>query len=145
MRLIKITLSIYVGICLSFLLNFYFGGAGLIEYNKLNEHKNMLSENITELTTINQKLSHELEGLKTDTESIQLLSRDLGYYRSDDNIIMIDGYPVKPSFHEIGKLIINTDKQTEISVVLRIITYIIPVIVYILLSVFWKKEQNDHK
>lgn len=140
MRLFKIILSIYIGIFLSFLLNFYFEESGIIEYEKLNSHKTILLDNITELDSINKRLAHELEVLKTDSEIIQLLSRDLGYYQKDDNIIMIDGYPLKPNFHEIGKLIINTEKKREINIVIRILTYIIPFIVYILLSIFWKKK-----
>jgi cell division protein FtsB len=143
MRLFKIILSVYVGICLSFVLNFYFGEAGILQYGKLNQHKSMLLENIAELNIINQKLKSEQEVLKTDSEIIKLLSRDLGYYENDDNIIMVEGYPEKRNFHEIGKLIINTEKNIEINIVFRILTYIVPLIVFILLSIFWKKEKND--
>jgi cell division protein FtsB len=143
MRLFKIILSVYVGICLSFILNFYFGEAGILQYGKLNQHKSMLLENIAELNIINQKLKSEQEVLKTDSEIIKLLSRDLGYYENDDNIIMVEGYPEKRNFHEIGKLIINTEKNIEINIVFRILTYIVPLIVFILLSIFWKKEKND--
>ena len=145
MRLIKVIFSIYLGICLSFLLNFCFGEAGIIQYQKQINHKNLLLSNISELKTINQRLNHELDVLKTDSEIIQLLSRELGYYENDDNIIIIDGYPEKHNFHEIGKLIINTSKKAEINIVFRILTYIIPLIFYIALSIIWKKKKNDNK
>ncbi len=145
MRLIKIVLSLYIGICFSFLLSFIFNKAGIIQYEKLNIHKNLLTENVSELQTINQKLNHELDVLTTDSEIIQLLSRDLGYYEKDDNIIMIEGYPEKRNFHEIGKLIINVQEKDDYHIILRLLVYIIPLIFFIALNILWKTKKDDDK
>jgi hypothetical protein len=141
----KIVLSVYVGICFSFLLNFYLGDAGIIQHQKLECHRNLLLNNVSELKQINQKLNHELEVLTTDSEIIQLLSRELGYYENDDNIIMIEGYPEKRNFHEIGKLIINNPEKIKFNIFIKIPIYIIPLLFFIFLNIVWKKKEDGNK
>ena len=103
MSLFKILISILIGVCFSFILIFFFGNAGIKEYISLKEHKTLLEENITDLEQVNTALNVEFISLKQESERIRLLSRDLGYFLSNEHVITIDGYPVKKEYYQVGK------------------------------------------
>ena len=58
---------------------------------------------------------------------------------------MIQGYPEKRNFHEIGKLIINVPEKVEYNIIIRLLIYIIPLIFFIALNILWKTKKDDNK
>ncbi len=143
MRLLRIVLSLYVGMISVLVLLFFFGTAGIGKYDDLYRYKQSLEENILELKKINASLNQEFKSLGTDPEKIKLLARELGYFAAEDRVIRVEGFSTRRSFYKVGKIIFP---YREASFTLpRILGIIITVFFYILFSFIGRAARHDNK
>ncbi|MBN1409829.1 MAG: septum formation initiator family protein [Spirochaetales bacterium] len=135
MKLFNLIVSIYLSVILSALLVFFFGEQGLIEYNDLSEKKRLLSMNIEKLKEKNQILISKLNELNTNSETIKLLARELGYYGKNEDLIRIQGYKPQKTYYNAGSIIKINLRPVERNFILKIISLLISLIFYVVITI----------
>ena len=145
MRLSRLFLSIYIGLICNLVFFFVFGAAGLKEYHQLEQHRVTLSKNVQELESINWRLTRELRHLAADPAKIEVLARELGYFRSDERIIQPEGFPANKSFFAVGKLISLRPYTAENFLFFRIICIVFSVLIYIASGFFVPNSHHADK
>ncbi|OQY33666.1 MAG: hypothetical protein B6241_07095 [Spirochaetaceae bacterium 4572_59] len=87
-------------------LIFVWGDTGIHAMNKQIQIQNKLNLNICELSAINSDLNRELDIYRTDTETIIIQARDLGYVREGEKILFVDKLPIQKKIRQPGDVII---------------------------------------
>jgi hypothetical protein len=87
------------------LLVYLFGDSGISAFERLAEHRDRLERNVKDLDGLNRSLQAELASLRDDPRRTEVLARDLGLYRPDDNVLRIGGAGAKVEPYEVGTLL----------------------------------------
>ena len=87
------------------LLVYLFGDSGVTAYDRLEDHRDRLVRNVKDLEGLNRALQAELASLRDDPRRTEVLARDLGLYRPDDNVLRIGGAGAKVEPYEVGTLL----------------------------------------
>lgn len=88
------------------ILIFIWGDTGIKAMNKQILIQKRLDQNIVKLLAINSELNRELDVFRTDTETIIIQARDLGYLREGEKILFIDDLPIQKKIRKPGDVII---------------------------------------
>ena len=145
MRLTRIFVSAYIGVLCYFVLQFFFGAAGLSDYQQLMKHRDILNTNVAQLQTINWQLTQELNLLAADPDKILVLARDLGYFREGDHVIKPEGVAVPKSYYEVGKLIKIPFRRHRDFLAGNIACLVVPILVYLFTGLFVGRSLHGTK
>ena len=126
MKFVRLVVSFYSAILLGSLLALFFGDAGMVAYNRLSSHLELLTENLENLERINDDLNGKFEELATDPERIRLQARELGYFEEDEKVLTVEGFPKKRTFFEVGKVVKKIPLKRRNTVWVRILQVLIP-------------------
>jgi len=102
MKAHHILFSVYLAFIFYSLAILFWGSSGLMYFDQLNKHKNLLSEDLIKVKEENRILGNELTQLKTHPEYLGLKSREMGYYEEKYHYVFIKGmsdYKFRNSFH----------------------------------------------
>lgn len=142
MKFSKVLFIIYCSVILNSLLLFVFGEKGCIEYEALARYKNALESNVKNVIEKNRSLNQMLTYTGTSKEQIKILAREIGYYKNDEKVIVLDGYSPPKSFYEIGNFINGTIEPKERNSILRIIVICITVSAIVCYWVISQRKKN---
>ena len=135
----RILFSIYITFVVYSTIAMIWGPAGIVQTSKLNNYKEKLVQNTTELSLISSKLILQSNRLRTDHGLIALKARDLGYFDLGEGEIIIKGYQQKNINFSVGSYFKKFDIKTPNINYIRIISSIAGLICYIFLSSLNKK------
>lgn len=102
------------GFVVATLLSFLFGGSGLLNYRRLQDHERRIASGIAALEQRHAHLQRLQHLLRTEPELLRLLARDVGYYRDDELVIGVgpqsappagSASPYAPDFADVGPLV----------------------------------------
>ena len=105
-------------------------------YNRLSSHLELLTENMENLERINDDLNGQFEELATDPERIRLQARELGYFKEDEKVLIVEGFPKKRTFFEVGKVVKKLPLKRRNTIWVRILQIIIPFGIFFLSGLF---------
>ena len=93
------------GFLLASLLIWVFGDSGLRATARLDRYRRSLETNVESLRVRNSTLEADLERLREDRDANEVLARELGLYRSGDEVIRIEGLPSRREPYAVGTLL----------------------------------------
>ena len=138
MKVLPLMACVYAGLIVTFGYAFILGEAGLVNYQDLLLRRQVLEENIEGLREINHSLSEELSNLATDSETIRLIARDLGYYRADERVVEVVGIPTQTYSQTVGSLVKRSAPRARDESPFRTLLFIAPALIYAV-AVFLRK------
>lgn len=140
-------LSLYIGLMSGFFLLFFLGDAGTREYRELASYRDKLDLNTQELSRIHWALEQELKSLAVDPEKVQILARELGYFKPDDGVVRVTGFSASGSFYKVGRIIERLPSERSVYPRIKIIGLITPILCYVLFSLVrrWMRRDNRAK
>jgi cell division protein FtsB len=141
MRLLRVFFALYIGIVLNFSFTFFFGAAGLKQYQSILTYKGALEDNLHDLKALNWSLKQEFKSLGTDPERIRLLARSLNFFRPEENVVKIENLPDRKNYYKIGRLIKKTFKKNPGIAFFRVINLVVPVFIYFVTGLFWRPKK----
>ncbi|OHE66358.1 MAG: hypothetical protein A2413_20935 [Treponema sp. RIFOXYC1_FULL_61_9] len=89
----KILVAAWMAIAVYGFSSVAIGSTGLLAYGKLYAEKVRLAENMENLRLINDELEGSLTALRSDSDTIAVYARELGYARKDESLVRISGLP----------------------------------------------------
>lgn len=101
----RVAVYLALGFILSSTLIILVGDSGLLRYRALTAYRGELRENIEDLEILHHHLLDDLDALAGDPERIALEARQLGYFREQERLIILDGYNPPRSVYTVGKII----------------------------------------
>ena len=142
-QITRIILSLYICLAVYTGAEFLWGPSGYLENKKLVLHKEELSGNIEQLTRINNDLNTTFNQLYSDSDSIRLHSRELGYFASNEGVIRLTGY--SPSSHSLsmGKMLRLSEADPVDMSYYRIIAILIAFCFYFGLGFLLKNREEN--
>ena len=143
MKLIRLVVSFYSVFLLGSFLTWFIGDAGVTAYSRLSSHFELLTENIDNLERINDDLNGKFEELATDPERIRLQARELGYFREDEKVLAVEGFPRKRTFFEVGKVVKKIPLKRRTSVWIRLLQVLAPITVFFLSGLLTVKSRKS--
>ena len=118
-----------------------YGPVGVSKIHKLNDYKNDLVNNITELSKINQDLSKNFQNIYKNSEIITLEARKLGYLKENEGFIKINNTNIENKFYSVGKIINFNSVSILNSRISFMISIIFGSVFFILFTIFDKKRE----
>jgi len=140
MRLIRVFLSAYIGLLISFLFVFFMGNGSLKQYGLLLDYKTRLEANIDEMERINRDLRQEFRYLGTDPEKVRLLARKLSYFKPDEWVVRVAGFPRDGSYYEIGRILRRDHHAASGHLFAKILGLLIPILFYVISGLVTKSS-----
>jgi len=101
---IKISISIYFSFMVFTWSSFFFGPGGFLETRTLTVYREKIRENTINMEIINKKLEGMVRNLQNNPDLIALEARNLGYYRKNEGIFLLNGGPEKNHGYPLGSL-----------------------------------------
>jgi cell division protein FtsB len=101
----RIGVSLYAGMFLYCALSVLVGPAGLSSYRRLEARKAEMEGNLEKLGGIRERLSLELESLKSDPDRAALEARSLGYLRKGETAVIVAGHSERPRPLDSGSVL----------------------------------------
>jgi hypothetical protein len=144
MKLSHILLIIYISVICNSLVIFVFGDKGILEYESLSRYKSSLTENIANIMHKNKTLNRKLEYASSSKGNLEVLSREMGYYKKGEKVIFLDGYAPLGNFYEIGRYMNDPTERTPRNPVLRIIVLCCALTAIVLYAVFSRRNKHGH-
>ena len=136
----KVVLSVYVGILFSLLINLYIGPTGIVEYRRLLNLRDKLDQHVALLATTNYFLKSDLANIQSNSSEIALRARDLGYYKENEGIIIVEGGTKVERGNSPGYLLSCQFEPLNNRSLLRGFSIIAGVAFFIFLLLFGKKK-----
>jgi len=93
MKLGKYLLVPWVTLAVYTVLSVYSGPVGVVPYQALVKEREKILENLEKLQFENQKLEGTMYALRSDSETIRIRARELGYGEPDERFVRIVGLP----------------------------------------------------
>jgi len=115
MKIPRIVIYLALSFVVTFVLFFFFGSGGLLDYRNLLAYRASLQENIAELEDTNGGLLEEVQALGSDPERLTLQARELGYFREGEKVIRIQGYKAGKNYYTVGKILRRKPKQPRMA------------------------------
>jgi len=125
MKRVVVPLVLYALFVCSALYVYVYGTCGVRRLGELDEHAELLQDNIQQLEATNAELNRRLRSL-SEADAVRLLARELNYLAAGETAITIDSYAPKRSFYEVGRLIIM--REARASVALRQTLFLVPLV-----------------
>ena len=144
MKLIHLFAVLYIGFLISAVFIFFIGDEGQNQYEIQIENKMALKKNINKLKDKNKELQQKLNLLGHSREMIQILARELGYYKPDENIISINKDLNINQGYNIGKLIQTSIKKSNRNYILRIISFSLGALLVLFYLHTRLRKKNDN-
>ena len=119
---------------------FIWGDTGLISMNKQIFIKYQLESNIGNLLKINNDLNRHLNAYKSDSETITIQARNLGYIDKNEKILFIDNLSTSNSIKKPGEIILPEKAFSSVEKNLRLIVCAIACFLLILAS--WNRMRR---
>lgn len=91
MKLRYVLLSLWVGLAVYSIGSFVYGSTGIISMAFLENQRDKLVNNLEDLELIHQNLTSSVDALRYDRDTLEVLARDLGYGKSEEEFIRIAG------------------------------------------------------
>ena len=142
MKVLPLITCVYAGLIITFGYTFVLGEAGLVNYHQLLRRRVVLEDNIESLRSINHSLGEELSNLATDSETVRLIARELGYYKADERIVDVIGMPAQRHSHIVGSLVKKATPRDRGETPYRTLLFIAPALIYAAV-VFVRKMNTD--
>ncbi|MBN2652007.1 MAG: septum formation initiator family protein [Spirochaetales bacterium] len=101
----KIFISAYSGFVLYVILLLIWGPEGLISYKQMNEYREELIANVSELKLKENRFLHETRELNLNEEKIVVNARNFGYLKENERIIDVSGFKKSVIMYNAGILI----------------------------------------
>jgi cell division protein FtsB len=86
-------------------LIFFCGDSGVLAQRSLEAYKRNLAANVASLQQRNRTLSAELSSLRDDPERSVVLARDLGMYRTGEEVVRLIGVAHRSTVYTVGDLL----------------------------------------
>jgi cell division protein FtsB len=96
MRFLKYFVALWAAVLFYLFASFFVGGVGISAYGQLEAERLKQLENLAGLQNINMELSGEKEALESDTDTIAVHARELGYGTGGERFIRIVGRKETP-------------------------------------------------
>ncbi len=136
----RISLSIYICFVVYTLFILLFGSCGYLSSSDLVSYKSELSGNIEELSGINRDLNIEFNSLYTDTERINLHSRELGYLGENEGKINLVDFSAASRYLSMGRMLKYQNSNYSEKGYYRVIAVIIALFFYLFTTIFKHKR-----
>lgn len=145
MNYFKILVSLWVSVAVYTVLSIFFGATGIFAMQYISAERDRLAENLSHLQEINVELNGSLDALRYDKDTLSLYARDLGYGKDDERFIrIVDLHYVSGNHQKAGELLIPKRLKTLSEDLLRVISLITGLCVYVGLSISTLKK-NRHQ
>jgi len=141
-RVLPLFYSVYIGICVYAVLTLVFGASGILAYQKLEDFKKQIDENLAVLANTHEDLGEELNLLTSSSEVIRLKSRELGYFEEDEIVVEVVGLKDKRNFHSVGRMINYSDGEIDRKPLFRIISFSSALAFFFIISVIKRKSSG---
>ncbi len=89
-----------------------FGDNGLSSYRELEKYKASLEENVDSLSVLNGSLSSELDALKNDPGRVEVMARDLGFFKDGENVLRLSRPASRGYSYQVGSLVKPAREKT---------------------------------
>ena len=123
--------AVYIAVISYLIINLFLGNGGITAYGELKNYRDKISANITELEAINKSLKADSERLINDSDEISVLARELNWYKSNEGIIVVNGYKNNNSGYSMGRLMSRELKEKRSDNTYRLISVLIAVCFYL--------------
>jgi len=131
-------------------LSALFGQSGLLAMNELRQERDRLSINMEKLRAINSELKDTLDALRSDTDTLTVQARQIGYATQGERFLRIEGLAPgarKPA--PVGDLLSIRSPSFIPDIILRIVSLLIGIIVLTLsmgssLRISRYRRRNPH-
>ena len=140
----RILFSFYITFVVYSLGTLFLGNAGIVQASLLENYRNKLVENTTNLKHISSKLDSQYNSLISNHELIVLKARDLGYFKNDEGKIIIKNYQKRPYNLIVGSFYQRFSNKVLSSEYIRIISALMGILTFLILTVF-KGNSNEYK
>lgn len=141
----RIVWSFYGTLIVYLIMNLFFGEYGVLEKQKLAAYETLLKENIAGLYRTGADLEEHSVALRTDSDMVALLARELGYRRADEVLVRIDGYNNPPDRYTVGKTINRAGTPPSRKQLLRVVTVIAGILIFFGLSLIGKQTNGKKR
>lgn len=93
MTRIKVLVSLFCGTLAYVFISVGFGPESFWAISQLEEQKQLITANLQHIQQINSELTIEFQGLRVDPDVIAAKARILGYKKTDEKLMRINGFP----------------------------------------------------
>ena len=138
----RLLLSGYAAFITYVVLSFLFGASGYLEMQRLSSYRELLKENLIELETIHNELSSKAYTLRSDSETLSLKARDLGYLRQNEGLILVSGAPVPQGSYRMGKLLKYSALMEERKTLFRLAAFFTGSALFLLLGFSFQRSYS---
>jgi len=137
----RILFSFYITFVIYSIGTLFLGNAGIVQASLLENYRNKLVENTTNLKHISLRLESQYNSLISNHELIALKARDLGYFKKDEGQIIIKNYQKKPYNFIVGSFYQRFSNNVLSTEYIRIFSAFIGILTFLILTVF---KGNSH-
>ena len=132
----RVLLAAYSAFFIYTILCLIFGDTGYMETARLRSYKMLLQENLTELESLNQVLESRAITLRSDKETLSVHSRELGYLKPEEGIILMKGFGDKQASYPMGRMLKWTRSVENRKPLFRGIALSVGIILFLLMTLF---------
>jgi cell division protein FtsB len=136
--------SAYICIITYLLLTLFLGPAGYLSSKDLQEYSSILLENLDELDQLNRELQGEVEALTSDSETIRLYSRELGYYREGEQVIRFRDKKPQQIVNSPGRIISREVIEPTSEALFRAIALSLGLLFFIVSALYIKRNGSKN-
>jgi hypothetical protein len=120
---LRISAAVFAGFVCHSVLIFFWGDSGVVRLNELLAYKSRLSENITNLESINRELIAERDALLHDGVEISLRARALGYRKPGEIAVILPKRESRDSARTVGRYVRRIDPLARNQVLFRALAF----------------------
>ena len=128
----RIYIALYIGYAIYSLLIFMYGDRGLQAERELHQYETVLRDNIDELKTINSHLVNDFQLLNSDSDTVKLRSRQMGYFGKGEKVIRVDGLTSSSKEYPAGNILKREFRRLDPSPQFRAAGISAAVLIYLL-------------
>ncbi len=136
-------IAFFSGVLIYLVLQLFFGSTGIIAYSKALEQAEQLRQSISDMQKIGDRMSSEARVLRGDPRRILVEARSIGYWRSNERVVLLSGYGAQSSEVSPGTIFILSERNVDYRSIFRVIAVIIAGIVFATLLI--KKRRSIKK
>lgn len=144
----RLLFSTYITFIVYSILFLVWGSAGIRQTLLLEIYKNKLVKNTIELGEISSKLDLQFDRLRTDKDLIALKARKLGYFKSGEGEIILEGYRKNTISYSVGsyykkfnQILTNNNSFRIFSTIIGVLSFLLMTILKDISNVYRKKKR----
>lgn len=139
----KIFISSYLGFVLYIILVMIWGPKGFINYNNLDNYRDSLILNISDLKIKENRFLNETRELNLNNDKIAITARDLGYIKNNENLIDVKGssYQKTRVFYNAGSLVNGGADSFNNRELLLVFSSVFSLLVFIIIVSFGESRE----